>query len=200
MKERLRALLPDGWERIPVMTFHALGYRLLREHAERAGLPPEFRVAGEAECAGLAQDALAMTERQARRWQEGRSALRRQGAETELAADGQITRYRHALRERGLLDFDDLIGLSVELLARHPDLAAHCRQRWRWVSVDEFQDIDERQYCLVKLLVPPDGNVCAIGDPDQAIYGFRGTDVRFFRQFMQDFAGARVVRLSRNYR
>ena len=72
--------------------------------------------------------------------------------------------------------------------------------RWPWVFVDEYQDVDEHQYELLRLLVPPDGNICAIGDPDQAIYSFRGADVQFFLRFSQDFVDARVVRLTRNYR
>ena len=68
------------------------------------------------------------------------------------------------------------------------------------MSIDEYQDVDEQQVRLLKHLVPGDGNICAIGDPDQAIYGFRGADVRFFSEFQRDFPAARVVRLSRNYR
>ena len=73
-------------------------------------------------------------------------------------------------------------------------------KRWPWVFVDEYQDVDPHQYELLRLLVPPDGNICAIGDPDQAIYSFRGADVQFFLRFSHDFTDARVVRLTRNYR
>jgi DNA helicase II / ATP-dependent DNA helicase PcrA len=95
---------------------------------------------------------------------------------------------------------DTLVPQLVTLLKKQPSLVDKLRARWPWVFVDEYQDVDEHQYELLRLLVPPDGNICAIGDPDQAIYSFRGSDVRFFMQFHADFVDARVVRLTRNYR
>lgn len=100
----------------------------------------------------------------------------------------------------GTVTLDDLLALPVKLLEADSSLVEHYRRRYRWIAVDEYQDVDEVQYRLVRLLAPPDGNVCAIGDPDQAIYGFRGADVGFFLRFRQDFPGARVVGLARNYR
>jgi superfamily I DNA/RNA helicase len=88
----------------------------------------------------------------------------------------------------------------VRLLESCPDVAEAVRSRYRWISVDEYQDLDERQYRLVRLMAPPNGNLCVIGDPDQAIYGFRGGDVSFFQRFAADFPSARVVTLTRNYR
>src|SRR6266487_4384581 len=105
-----------------------------------------------------------------------------------------------ALRERDLVDLDDLIALPVTLLGGDHELAARYRDRWGWISVDEYQDVDELQYRLLRLLTTPDGNLCAIGDPDQAIYGFRGADVGFFLRFRQDFPGAATAQLTRNYR
>lgn len=87
-----------------------------------------------------------------------------------------------------------------ELVPRAVGLGASLRRQWSWVFVDEYQDVDQSQYELLRLLVPPNGNICAIGDPDQAIYSFRGADVGFFLRFSQDFDDARVVRLTRNYR
>jgi uncharacterized protein (TIGR00375 family) len=87
-----------------------------------------------------------------------------------------------------------------ELVPRAVAQAGSLNGRWPWVFVDEYQDVDQSQYELLRQLVPADGNICAIGDPDQAIYSFRGADVRFFLRFAQDFVDARVVRLTRNYR
>jgi superfamily I DNA/RNA helicase len=95
---------------------------------------------------------------------------------------------------------DTLVPQFVTLLRAQPSLVDKLRARWPWVFVDEYQDVDEHQYELLRLLVPPEGNICAIGDPDQAIYSFRGADVRFFLRFNADFVDARVVRLTRNYR
>ena len=90
--------------------------------------------------------------------------------------------------------------LSVRVLMADPRIAELYRGRLRWISVDEFQDVDEQQYRLLTLLAPPDGNLCAIGDPNQAIYGFRGADASCFDRFRQDYPAARIVRLARNYR
>src|SRR5262249_10236730 len=111
-----------------------------------------------------------------------------------------LAAYTRALRERGWLDFEDLIHRPVALLEGSAFLLAHYRERFQHVLVDEFQDIDECQYQLIKLLAPADGNLCVIGDPDQAIYGFRGAQSRFFQQFTADYPTARTVQLRRNYR
>ncbi|WP_322747229.1 MULTISPECIES: UvrD-helicase domain-containing protein [unclassified Frankia] len=143
----------------------------------------------------------------------------------ELA--GLAQRYDEALRARGLVDLDDLLALPVIAMREHPDLAESFRARWRHVWVDEYQDVDELQYVLLTMLTgrragastaegsvdgavegaadgPVDGavdaNLCAIGDPDQAIYSFRGADVGFFLRFRDDFPDAQVVSLTRNYR
>ena len=113
------------------------------------------------------------------------------------------------LRDLGLEDrvdldsadgFDQLLTLPVALLDGDPAVAAAFRSRWTDVFVDEYQDVDEQQYRLLRLLTAPDSRVCAIGDPDQAIYGFRGGDVGYFLQFQSDFGSAATVQLSRSYR
>ncbi|GAA3436769.1 UvrD-helicase domain-containing protein [Kutzneria kofuensis] len=108
--------------------------------------------------------------------------------------------YKKELHARDLVDFDDLIEMPVDLLAGDTSLIEHYRARWPWVSVDEYQDVDETQYRLLRLLCAADGNLTAIGDPDQAIYRFRGADVGFFLRFQEDFPGATRVQLGRNYR
>ncbi|HLK78348.1 MAG TPA: UvrD-helicase domain-containing protein, partial [Streptosporangiaceae bacterium] len=171
-------------EDLTVTTFHGLGLRILREHAAAAGLPPSFAVADEAALARVAAD-LAGSEREGRKLAgdpEGRPALR-----AELIA-------------RGLVDFDGLTELPAALLAREPGIAAGLRARWAFVSVDEYQDIDPVQYELLRAIAGDGTGLTAIGDPDQAIYGFRGADVGIFGRFAADFPGATTVELTTNYR
>jgi superfamily I DNA/RNA helicase len=104
------------------------------------------------------------------------------------------------MRKLDLVDLDDLLVLPVMLLATDAALASRYRERFGFVAVDEYQDVDELQYRLLRLLTTPDANLCVIGDPDQAIYGFRGADVGFFLRFSEDFPAATTVRLTRNYR
>ncbi|MDR0646091.1 MAG: UvrD-helicase domain-containing protein [Elusimicrobiota bacterium] len=98
------------------------------------------------------------------------------------------------------LSFDDLIILTLQLLIDNPDIAKLYQERFKYISVDEYQDIDENQYKLIRLLAPSDGNLCAIGDPNQAIYGFRGGDSKFFNNFAKDYPNAAVINLKNNYR
>ena len=98
------------------------------------------------------------------------------------------------------LGFDDLIILTVKLLTENEDILNTYRSRFKYVSVDEYQDIDENQYKLIRLLVPQDGNIFVIGDPNQAIYGFRGGDAKFFNNFTQDYPETQVINLKNNYR
>ena len=93
-----------------------------------------------------------------------------------------------------------MLTLPLALLGDDPAVAAGYRSRWTDVFVDEYQDVDEQQYRLLRLLTAPDSRVCAIGDPDQAIYGFRGGDVGYFLRFQSDFDSAVTVQLSRSYR
>ncbi|MFE0759411.1 ATP-dependent helicase [Inquilinus sp. NPDC058860] len=200
MRERLEALLPGAAARMPIHTFHSLGLALLREHGEAAGLHRDFRVAGEAERAALLQDVLEVSRTRAERLLRAISRVKRTGALAELDLAEALARYDEALALRNWIDFDDLVGRSIAALEGDPGLVALTRDRFRHVSVDEFQDVDDSQVRLLSLLVPSGGNLCVIGDPDQAIYGFRGADASCFDRFHRDHPGAAVIRLRRNYR
>ncbi|HKE99709.1 MAG TPA: UvrD-helicase domain-containing protein [Actinomycetes bacterium] len=205
LRSRLRLLAPEAADRVAVATFHAFGLEVVREQHDRLGLAQGVQVAGEEERVRLARALGGGSDRQARRLLERVAQARRAAGEgggpAALAEDREAAaRYEAMLRERGLVDLDDLVVLPVRLLSGDPALAARYRERHRWVFVDEYQDVDEAQYRLLRLLTGADGNLCAIGDPDQAIYGFRGADVGFFLRFGQDWPGVRTVRLVRNYR
>jgi len=171
LRARLDGLLGPVAGDVTVATFHSLGLAILRENAAAAGLPDDFRIADDAD----------------------RAAARAEAGDDDEA-------YAKLLRQQDLVDLDELVTLPLSLLRADPDLVDRYQARWRWVFVDEYQDVDATQYELLRLLAPPDGNLCAIGDPDQAIYSFRGADVGYFLRFSQDFVDARLVRLTRNYR
>jgi DNA helicase II / ATP-dependent DNA helicase PcrA len=221
MRERLRALLGEDGDRVPTLTFHALGLSILREfHVDPAaagGEPPRaFAVADERERTRLLVDRLGVNERKAESLLSAIGRFKQAGIDRAAAralpegmlVEGSLVDRAFAAYEEGLAagarwDFDDLVTLAVRLLDARPDVLAELRLRYRYVAIDEYQDIDERQYQLARLLVGGDtgaGNLCAIGDPDQAIYGFRGADVGFFLRFREAFPEARVARLTRNYR
>ena len=209
LRQRLGALLGERADGITVATFHSLGLAIVAEQRAALGLGPGVRVADEVERLGVLREVSGASEAQARRLAAEVSRRKRVRAARDPSAapapaaeevDDLLDHYDKALRERDLVDFDDLIALPVILLGGDHELAARYRDRWGWISVDEYQDVDELQYRLLRLLTTPDGNLCAIGDPDQAIYGFRGADVGFFLRFRQDFPGAATAQLTRNYR
>jgi DNA helicase II / ATP-dependent DNA helicase PcrA len=207
LQERLDTLVPGDARRVVVTTFHGLGLRILREQHEAAGLGPGFRVADEAERLEVLTELLGHQEREARRLlpelvrRKRARAARRPDLDAEASeVTGPLARYEAAMRKLDLVDLDDLLALPVMLLAGDATLAARYRERFSFVAVDEYQDVDELQYRLLRLLTTPDANLCVIGDPDQAIYGFRGADVGFFLRFAEDFPAATTVRLTRNYR
>jgi ATP-dependent DNA helicase UvrD/PcrA len=198
LADRLAVLTPEHAPAITVTTFHGLGSRILREQYARVGLTSAFRVADEADQLAVLQSVTGSAGSADRTLRQLARARRLGAVPDELAevADG----YAKTLRAWDLVDFDDLLTLPVALLSGDAALAERYRQRWTHVSVDEYQDVDETQYRLLRLLVPPDGDLMAIGDPDQAIYSFRGADVGFFLRFAADYPGATTVRLDRNYR
>ncbi|NHD15676.1 MULTISPECIES: UvrD-helicase domain-containing protein [unclassified Actinopolyspora] len=185
-------------EEVSVATFHSLGMDIVRDNHAALGLPAEFGVADgrrrDEILAGLTGD-----ERGARRLGSEISRARR-GGEVRQEVERLLPGYLEALRAEGLVDFDDLLVLPVRLLEADAGLVERYRQRFRWITVDEYQDVDEVQYRLLRLLAPAAANVTVIGDPDQAIYGFRGADVGFFLRFEQDYPDAPVLELTRNYR
>jgi DNA helicase-2/ATP-dependent DNA helicase PcrA len=188
MRERLAALLPGRAGRLMITTFHGLGLAILREHGERSGLDPGFTVADD-------RARLAVAVAEAGSAGAGRRLLAEASRDPAVAGE-----FAGLLASRGMVDFDGLISLTLALLQEAPDLAAALRARWRSISVDEYQDTDAGQYALLRLLAGDGSGLAVIGDPDQAIYGFRGADVGFFLSFERDYPGARTVVLTRNYR
>ena len=109
-------------------------------------------------------------------------------------------KYRAKLRELNAVDFDDLMILPLEILKQDVDLRTYERGKIRWLLVDEYQDVNMPQYLLLKYLVGPDCTINVVGDPDQAIYGWRGADIRMILHFEEDFEGAKRIVLDENYR
>ncbi len=208
MRERLEALVPDGaGQGVTITTFHGLGLTLLRENHALVGMPGELRVASEHERADLLAGGMGIPPSKARNLLERLLRSVPGGVDAEDSELGRAREvYRRLMRGRGWVDFDDLIELSAHLLEDHPEVARSYRERFHHVSVDEFQDVDARQYRLLRALAPQSGedggagSLCVIGDPDQSIYGFRGSDAGIFARFTEDYPDAAVVQLGRNYR
>lgn len=199
MRERLSQLLePSLLARVTAGTFHHFCLSILREHGRKAGLVSNFGIASDDDrrtAATRAWPGASVSQRNKKL--EEVSRAKTLVAECEKP---ELEMYDKELRAAGLLDFDDLLLFAVRLLSSHPTIRTSLQQRYRCVFVDEYQDINEVQHELLMSLVGNGNTITAIGDPNQAIYGFRGSDVSFFGRFSESFPGATTMFLSENYR
>ncbi len=196
MYDRLQKLLPDRGDAIPVRTFHGFGYEVLHDYHDKANLPSDFRVATDRECLNVIEDEYDCSRSTAQKKLE---TLKQIDEDHQKGSSGWNS-VRERLTERGVIDYNGLLELTVRLLRENRPVKEALRNRYRWISIDEYQDVNHRQYELVRLLAPEGSNLCVIGDPDQAIYGFRGASVKYFQQFEDDYPSATRVKLERNYR
>jgi DNA helicase-2/ATP-dependent DNA helicase PcrA len=217
MRERLVRLLGTAASELWVQTFHAFGARFLRREAARAGLSPAFPIYDDDDQLRLVKGILSelgadegetLTTREAlSRIDQWKGLALRPGEVRpgEHDIEGQLARevyvrYEAALARAGAADFGDLLMRPVRLLEDDERLRERWAGRFEHVLVDEFQDTNPVQYRLLRLLAGGRGNVCVVGDDDQAIYRWRGADVENILGFDRDFPGTRVVKLERNYR
>ncbi len=207
MGERLSALLGSRSTEITVKTFHAFAAALLRAHGEQTGLDPLFAILTEDDRLLLLRTAcpeLSQAEAQAALLAISHAKNHLEDppdGDPQKGGFGQIYRaYQAALAGSHALDFDDLIFQAVRLLERCEAVRIALHARYRWISVDEYQDVNAAQVRFLRLLSDGGANVCVIGDPDQAIYGFRGADRSYFLSFLSDYPDSVCLRLTENYR
>ena len=216
MRARVAALLGADPRGLWIGTFHALAARLLRREAAHLGFGSNFTIYDADDSESfirrlLDQRGLSPKANPPRAVHALISAAKnRMIAPEEFAvtADGPLVRAAAevyaalgpALKQANAMDFDDLLLHPLQLFREHPDRLSYWQHRFEHVLVDEFQDTNSAQYRLVKLLAAPHGNLCVVGDDDQAIYGWRGADVRHMLAFQQDFPGTTLIKLEQNYR
>ena len=214
MRERIDALHAGGG--MTVCTFHALCAKLLRWYHERAGVPRNFTIFDRDDRRKVLKDAIERCDLSATNWSPARVepdisraknalltpaayAAQVHGWRTETVAR-IYAKYETLLREMDGLDFDDLLMRIAVLLDQDDDLRAELENRFRYVLIDEYQDTNAAQYQIARLLTRDRRNLCATGDPDQSIYGWRGADIQNILSFERDYPEAPVVRLEQNYR
>jgi len=197
IRERLRKSLDPPYPEI--MTFHSLGLSILKEHCSRFNRYTGFDVIDGKETEKII-NTICGNKRESGKILSGISRYK-QGIADDIDAAGTLDEYEKELVKRNSFDLDDLIYLPVLLLSDDEDICAEYRNRYQWLLIDEYQDINRRQYQMVRLLTQGENpNIFVIGDPDQAIYGFRGSDIRFIHSFSEDFPSSQTLRLSRSFR
>ena len=182
-----------------VGTFHGICLALMRQWSRHASIPFSLNVATPDDQERLARAQWPLDNAvQRRRRLEEVARWKASGRSGEIPE--AVSAYTRLLRRHGLLDFDDVILETTKLLRSDERFRQSVHERFNYVFVDEYQDINPAQHDLLKILVEGGARITAIGDPNQAIYGFRGADTRYFHSFEDDFPGAGIRHLSENYR
>ncbi len=219
MRERIARMLGAAPAGMWVGTFHAVGARILRRHADRLGWDRTFSIFDAEQSLRLVKRVEEQVGLDPKRWSP--KALRGEisNAKNQLVNAEAFVRdtegsfdlfvrnvarvfapYQEALHDQNAFDFDDLLMKPVELFEQNPALLESYRERFAFILVDEYQDTNRAQFRFLELLAADHANLMVVGDDDQSIYGWRGADIRNILDFESTFAGARVVRLERNYR
>jgi DNA helicase-2/ATP-dependent DNA helicase PcrA len=204
MEARVRRLLPGfpGLDHLSVKTFHALGQQILldRQSPSREVLEEEPRRRLLREIAREHRLPFAALEKQITAWKQALQYPEDLAPGPEPGYLEAFRDYEAALERQGRWDYEDLIARPTLLLQRQPPLQKDYRTRFRHLLVDEYQDLNEAQYLMFRCLAGPEAEIMVIGDPDQAIYGFRGARPEYFSRFRSDWPGAVALRFSETYR
>ncbi|OJF92026.1 hypothetical protein AX761_05965, partial [Rhizobium sp. 58] len=222
MKERVGVLVGGAVEGMPWMgTFHSIGVKLLRRHAELCGLRSAFTILDTDDVVRLIKQLIQADGIDDKRWpakqfaqlidgwkNKGLSPADIPEGDARAFANGKgrelYAAYQARLKTLNACDFGDLLLHPIKMFREHPDLLKEYHAKFRYILVDEYQDTNTAQYMWLRLLAQrPKGvpqNVCCVGDDDQSIYGWRGAEVDNILRFEKDFVGAKVIKLERNYR
>ena len=216
MRERLEQLLGPTARAVWILTFHAACGRILRREAERLGYKQNFSIYDTGDQLRVVKDVLEELELDPKRFAARAILTQISNAKNQLvwpeeyAAqvsgfwDQTVARiyegYQRRLFASNAVDFDDMLALVVKILERFPDARERWERKFRYILVDEYQDTNHAQYRFLQLLAAQHRNVCAVGDPDQSIYAFRGADIRNILEFERDFGETVVIPLEQNYR
>jgi len=225
MQERVTKLLPrsrkpenrnpkEARENRPtICTFHSLCVRILRQHIDRLGYKKNFVIYDESEQLAAVKKILSAISAKGEKTDPGAvlamlSKFKNGGEKSQLFGDPSVRalalhvaqRYESALHACNAVDFDDLILLTLRLFREHPDALAACREKYKFVMVDEYQDTNAAQFELVHALTREHRNFCVVGDDDQSIYGWRGAEVANLLNLEKHFPEVKIVKLEQNYR
>src|SRR3954463_14637080 len=216
MKERLEDLLGPTARRLWILTFHAACGRILRREAQRLGYRSNFTIYDSADQIRLVKQCLEELERDPKRFVPRGIHSQISAAKNQLVGPDEYRNrvasfydqtvadvyelYQRRMFASNAVDFDDLLMLTVQVLERFPEARERWQKAFRYVLVDEYQDTNHAQYRLLQLLAEKHRNVCAVGDPDQSIYSFRGADIRNILEFERDFGETKTIALEQNYR
>lgn len=217
MKKRLESKLgKDMAEKVYAKTFHSACVGILREYAMFVGFKRDFAIYDEKDCKSVLKDiykANGIKEKELHKddvlnhisiWKDKMITPDMAISQSTISSYNTVAHlykeYQERLKNANAMDFDDLIGNTIQLLKEHPDIQAKLQKKIQYIMVDEYQDTNASQHELLSLLVSPEHNICVVGDDDQSIYSFRGADVDNILNFPQEFDGTHIIKMEQNYR
>ncbi|MDA0781007.1 MAG: UvrD-helicase domain-containing protein [Proteobacteria bacterium] len=217
MSNRILSLVGERSEGLWLGTFHSIGAKILRRHAEAVGLKSNFTIIDTSDQLRLIKQIFADHKIDEKRWDPKQqmhiiNSWKDRGLTPDKVTANDIIDfaggksleiykdYQSRLRGLNAADFGDLLLHNVTIFNENPDILADYQRQFKYILVDEYQDTNIGQYLWLRLLAQKNKNICCVGDDDQSIYGWRGAEVGNILRFERDFAGAKVVRLERNYR
>ncbi|WP_417593851.1 ATP-dependent helicase [Parasphingorhabdus sp.] len=218
MKERIAAIVGESFEGMPWLgTFHSIGAKMLRRHAELVGLQSNFTILDTDDQIRLLKQLIQAEEVDDKRWparmlaglidqwkNRGLNPQDLDANEAERYDNGKgqhfYTLYQERLKALNACDFGDLLLHSLNLLKTNREILELYQSRFKYILVDEYQDTNSSQYLWLRLLAQSHKNICCVGDDDQSIYSWRGAEVANILKFEKDFPEATVVKLEQNYR
>ena len=218
MRERVDNLIGFGAESVWISTFHSMCVRILRRHIDLMGYDSSFTIYDTDDQKSLMKDVCKYLKIDTKDLKERAILSEISSAKNELITPLQYREenvgvsfrnkriadayeeYQKRLKKNNALDFDDLLMLTVELFHSHDEVLANYQNRFRYIMVDEYQDTNNAQFELVRLLADRNRNLCVVGDDDQSIYRFRGANIRNILDFEKVYPDALVVKLEQNYR
>ena len=216
MRERLAALLPQGTRGMWVCTFHAMCVRMLREDADLLGYTGQFTIYDDDDSRRMVRDIMQALGIEQKSYPLNMIRSKISSAKNAMVGPEEYAKLastppeqktaqvylelERRLRSANAMDFDDLLVRALELLRTRPEVLERYQERFRYISVDEYQDTNHVQYEIANLLAAKYQNLMVVGDDDQSIYSWRGADISNILDFEQDFPDAKVVKLEQNYR
>lgn len=217
MKKRLESKLgKDTAEKVCAKTFHSACVGILREYAMFVGFKRDFAIYDEKDCKSVLKDiykANGIKEKELHKddvlnhisiWKDKMITPDMAISQSTISSYNTVAHlykeYQERLKNANAMDFDDLIGNTIQLLKEHPDIQAELQKKIQYIMVDEYQDTNASQHELLSLLVSHEHNICVVGDDDQSIYSFRGADVDNILNFPQEFDGTHIIKMEQNYR
>ena len=217
MKKRLESKLgKDMAEKVYAKTFHSACVGILREYAMFVGFKRDFAIYDEKDCKSVLKDiykANGIKEKELHKddvlnhisiWKDKMITPDMAISQSTISSYNTVAHlykeYQERLKNANAMDFDDLIGNTIQLLKEHLDIQAELQKKIQYIMVDEYQDTNASQHELLSLLVSHEHNICVVGDDDQSIYSFRGADVDNILNFPQEFDGTHIIKMEQNYR